>query len=162
MAMTSFLRTAGTKPRYRIFLTRGALIAACGIAAAGCGSVAAPGSPSGTASHGSTSAGTTSAAKVSLTFTVTGGGTTTTPKHWTLRCDPTGGTAPNAATACSRLLKMKTIFFPKPVRVMCPMIIANARTYIVYGTFLGRPVHESVVDGGCDLARWSNLNQIFN
>jgi Subtilisin inhibitor-like len=161
MAMTSYLRAAGAQPRYRMLLTRGAIIAACGLAAAGCGSTAAPSSAGGGASHGTGSAGTTSAAKVSLSFTLTGGGTTV-PKHWTLRCDPTGGTAPNAATACSALLKMKTIFKPQPNKVMCPMIIADARTYVISGTFLGAPVHESIIDGGCDLARWSNLNQIFN
>jgi len=155
--MTSYLPASGTRPRYRTLLTRGAAIAACGLVAAGCGSTAAPSS----ATHGTSSAGTTAAAKVSLSFTLTGGGTTV-PKHWTLRCDPTGGTAPDAAAACSRLLKLKTIFRPQPTKVMCPMIIADARTYIISGTFLGAPVHESIIDGGCDLARWSNLNQVFN
>ncbi len=157
MHMRSHLRTAGTQPRYRMLLTRGALIAACGIAAAGCGSVAAPGS----AAHGTTSASTASAAKVSLSITLSGGGTTT-PEHWTLRCDPTGGTAPDAAAACSKLLQMKTIFSPQPVKVMCPMIMANARSYIISGTFLGEPVHESIVDGGCSLARWGDLNKVFS
>jgi hypothetical protein len=45
---------------------------------------------------------------------------------------------------------------------MCPMIMADARSYIVYGTFLGQKVHQSIVDGGCQLSRWSQLNQIFN
>ncbi|HXW44087.1 MAG TPA: SSI family serine proteinase inhibitor [Streptosporangiaceae bacterium] len=160
MAMTSFLRTAGTQPRYRMLLTRGALIAVCGIAAVGCGSVAAPSSASGGASHSTSPAGTTSAAKVSLSITLTGSGTAS-PAHWTLQCEPTGGTAPDAATACSELLQMKTVLLPQPVKVMCPMIIANARSYVVSGTYLGHSVHESIIDGGCDLARWTDLNRIF-
>ena len=157
MVMMSYLRTAGTQPRYRMLMTCGALIAACGIAA-GCGSVAAPSNASG--AHGGSSAGTTSAAKVSLSITLTGGDAI--PKHWTLRCDPTGGTDPNAATACSRLLRLKAIFRPQPAKVMCPMIIAEARTYYISGTFLGAPVHESIIDGGCDLARWSDFSQVFS
>ena len=45
---------------------------------------------------------------------------------------------------------------------MCPMIMADARTYLVTGTFLGKKVHESIVDGGCQLTRWSELNHVFN
>jgi len=138
-------------------LTRAVILAACGIAAAACGSAAAP--ASGTHGGGS-SATATSAAKVSLTVTESGSGSA--GRHWTLRCEPAGGTYPDPAAACARLLRFKTIFNPAPRHVMCPMIMADARTYIVYGTFLGQKVHQSIVDGGCDLARWHELNQVFN
>ena len=43
------------------------------------------------------------------------------------------------------------------------MIMADARSRAsVNGTYLGQKVHETIVDGGCDLARWSKLEQIFN
>jgi hypothetical protein len=45
---------------------------------------------------------------------------------------------------------------------MCPMIMADASSYIVYGTFLGQKVHESIPDGGCSLSRWNELKGIFN
>ena len=160
MGMTSELNQG----KARTLLTRGALIAACGFVAAGCGSAAAPSStaPSGTAHGGSTSpAGTTSAAKVSLNVALTGGAGSA-PKHWTLRCEPAGGNYPDPSTACTKLLKTKNLFNPYRLHVMCPMIMADARTYTVTGTFLGKNVHESIVDGGCDLTRWGELNQVFN
>lgn len=154
MGMTSELKQGTTR-----ILTRGALIAACGLAAAACGSTAAPGS--GAHASGSSSAATTSAAKVSLTI-VQSGGSGSAAKHWTLSCEPAGGTFPDPAAACGKLTKLRTIFSPSPHHVMCPMIMADARSYIVYGTFLGQKVHQSIVDGGCSLGRWNQLNQIFN
>ncbi len=154
MGMTSDLKQGTTR-----LLAGGALIAACGLAAAACGSAAAP--ASGAHGSGTTSGATTSAAKVSLTITQTGG-SGATAKHWTLRCEPTGGSFPDPAAACAKLTKLPTIFAPSPRHVMCPMIMADARTYLVYGTFLGQKVHQSIVDGGCTLARWNQLNQIFN
>jgi hypothetical protein len=159
MAMTPQLRPA--QPQFRKVLACG-LLSACGVLAAACGSAAAPGSaqaPSGTHSTGTHSTGTTAAAKASLTIVTTAPGSV---HHWTLRCDPPGGTKPDAAAACSQLIAHKTIFQPSEVKVFCPMIMANAASYIIYGTWFGRPVHESIVDGGCDLARWSQLHQIFN
>ena len=154
MGMTAELKQGVTR-----ILSGGALVAACGLAAAACGSAAAP--SGGSQGSGGSSASTTSAAKVSLTI-VQSGGSDSTAKRWTLRCEPAGGNVPDPATACGRLLQHRTIFSPSPRHVMCPMIMADARSYIVYGTFLGQKVHQTIVDGGCDLARWSQLNQVFN
>jgi hypothetical protein len=154
MGMTSELKQGVTR-----ILSGGALVAACGLAAAACGSAAAP--SGGAQASGDSSASTTSAAKVSLTIVQTGG-SDSTAKRWTLRCEPAGGNVPDPAAACGRLLQHRTIFSPSPRHVMCPMIMADARSYIVYGTFLGQKVHQTIVDGGCSLARWSQLNQVFN
>jgi Subtilisin inhibitor-like len=164
MGMTSELQQGIA--RGRGILARGLPIAACGILAAACGSTAAPSSPGHTASSptssaGTPSAGTASAAKVSLDV-VLSAGPNGTAKRWTLTCEPAGGTYPDPAAACGKLLQLKTILNPAPVRVMCPMIMADARSYLVYGTFLGQKVHESIVDGGCQISRWHQLNQIFN
>ncbi len=155
MAMKPQLRPA--QPRFQKVLACG-LLSACGVLAAACGSTAAPGSasPSGSTHSPAT---TTAAAKASLTIVTTAPGRV---HRWTLRCDPAGGTEPDPAAACSQLIAHKTILQPSNVRVMCPMIMANAASYLVYGTWFGRPVHESIVDGGCDLSRWSQLHQIFN
>jgi len=158
MGMTSDLKQGTTR-----ILTRGALIAACGLAAAACGSAAAPTAtaPASSARSSTGTGATTSAAKVSLTIEKTGG-SGSAPQHWTLRCEPAGGSFPDPATACAQLTKLRTIFSPAPRHVMCPMIMADARSYIVSGTFLGQKVHQSIVDGGCQLSRWSQLNKIFN
>ena len=63
------------------------------------------------------------------------------------------GRPPDPAAPCAKLLQLKTIFSPPPAHIMCPMIMADARTYLVTGTFLGKRVHESIVDGGCQLTR---------
>jgi len=175
MRMTSELHQGpaphGSRARGRGILARGVLIAACGILAAACGSTAAPtsgghgGSSSSSSPSSSTSstspAGTTSAAKVSLTI-VMSAGKGTAAKRWTLYCNPIGGTYPDPAAACSRLLKLRTIFAPSPVHIMCPMIMADASSYIVSGTFLGQKVHETIPDGGCFLSKWHELRAIFN
>jgi hypothetical protein len=150
------------------FLARSAVLAACGALAAACGSTAAPVTHPGgdPGSHGiaPASAGTgsaTSAARVSLRVTYTRSFHAPS-RHWTLRCEPAGGSYPDPAAACARLLAVQNVFGPQPARVMCPMILADAGSYFVSGTFLGRPVHETIVDGGCDLARWADLHKVFS
>jgi hypothetical protein len=154
--------------RHRRIITRGAAAAACALLAAACGSTAAPGTGSGTATSttgpgtaGTSSAGTTSSAKVSLDVSFLAS-PTTAARHYTLTCEPAGGTAPDPATACTRLLKGTSVFAPQPAHIMCPMIIANAGRIIVSGTYLGQKVHETIVDGGCQLSRYAKLKQVFN
>jgi len=144
---------------------------ACGCAAfgaaalliAGCGTAAAPSSASG-GTHGTASGasntGTTAAAKISLTVSYSGSASTT-PRHYTLHCEPAGGTVHDAAAACAMLMRHATGLFGKlPSRMECPMIMADGGRATVTGTYLGRHVHELVVDGGCDLSRWAELGQI--
>ncbi len=99
--------------------------------------------------------------KVSLDITVS-----TTPgapaKHWTLKCDPAGGTHPNPAAACAVLLKAKDPFAPLPKGIMCPMIRVGTKTAIVKGTYFGKQVDTTFTPGGCDLAHWEQIGQIFN
>jgi hypothetical protein len=159
MAMTPRLRPA--QPRLQKVLACGVL-SACGVLAAACGSTAAPGNaPAAGSNSGGTHStpATTAAAKASLTIVTTAPGNV---HRWTLRCDPPGGTKPDAAAACSQLIAHKTILQPSDVKVFCPMIMSDAASYVVYGNWFGRPVHESIVDGGCDISRWSQLHQIFN
>jgi len=179
MAMTPIHDGARLWPRYRMVLSRCAAAAACALLAAACGSTIAPGASSGgssstspsSTSSGSTStgststgsAGPTSAAKVSLEVSFPGSATIPA-SHYTLRCEPAGGTVRDAAVACAALLKGGATLFGPPARqhVMCPMMLASAGRATVTGTYLGKPVHESISDGGCDQARWSTLREIFN
>jgi hypothetical protein len=147
---------------------RCAAVFACALLAAGCGSAAPPGSGSTTApgsgsssAPGSGSAGTTTAAKISLDVSFSGSAGAA-PLHYTLRCEPTGGTVRDAAAACAGLMRHDaSLFGPLPARMACPMIMARGGRATVSGTYLGRYVHETVLDGGCDLSRWAELRQIF-
>jgi hypothetical protein len=127
------------------------IAAVCAAAATACGSAAAP---SGAAQDGA-------APKVSLDIKVSGG-KGAAAKNWTLQCDPAGGTHPDPAAACATLLKAKTPFAPKPKGVACPMIMVGSKTATVKGTYFGKHVDTTFTQGGCDLARWSKISQIFN
>jgi hypothetical protein len=124
------------------------LIAAVCAAATACASAA----PSGAAAP---------APKVSLEITVS-----TTPgapaRHWTLRCDPAGGTHPHPAAACAVLLKAKSPFAPPPKGIMCPMIRVGAKTARIKGSYFGRQVDTTLTEGGCETAQWAQIGQIFN
>ena len=162
MAMTPQLGRAGSRPRHWMVLSRGAVIGGCALLAAACGSSAAPGTgASHTSTSGSASAGTAASSKVSLavTFSASGG---RPAQHWTLRCEPTGGNYPDRAGACVKLLKWGDIFSRPIGHVMCPMIMASAQRVTVTGTYFGKKINETIVDGGCDLSRFYKLRQVFN
>jgi hypothetical protein len=130
-----------------------AMICLSAAAATACGTKSGPGS--GAASQPAP------APKVSLDITVS-----TTPsaptKHWTLQCDPAGGTHPNPAAACAVLLKAKNPFAPLPKGIMCPMIRVGTKTAIVKGTYFGKHIDTRLSPGGCQLAQWEKIGQIFN
>jgi hypothetical protein len=128
----------------------GYLLAAilCVVTAAACGSVT------------STSSAPKPAAKVSLTVVVTPT-PGTTPKRWTLRCDPAGGTHPDAKAACRALLAAKNPFAPIPRGIMCPMIVAGPQKATITGTFFGQRVTSNFSRAGCEATRWAKLGVVF-
>jgi hypothetical protein len=103
-------------------------------------------------------------AKVALNINVSGANTK--PRHWTLRCDPPGGTHPDPAAACRVLLATKNApdgsIFVKPKVKFCPMILAGAERATITGVWFGKHIHVTMIDGGCWLPRWSRIGQIFN
>ena len=143
--------------------------ALCAIALAACGSVASTansgGSASSAASAGATAAAAAArarAAKVSVIIEVT-------PRpgakaeHWTLQCEPTGGTHPDAAAACHQLLTVKQPFAPVRHGMMCPMIVTGEETATIKGTWFGTPVDATFSQlSGCAAVRWQELGQVFN
>jgi Subtilisin inhibitor-like len=145
-----------TSRRPRIIAVRCTTVLAIGLLAAACGGTGAPRATSG----GSPAATPAAAARISLDVDFAGS-PTTRPEHYTLRCEPAGGSVARPAAACAKLLKDAGIFGPLPAHVPCPMIMASAGRATVTGIYLGRHVHESIVDGGCDLARWAKLRQVF-
>jgi hypothetical protein len=149
------MRQKGMKPdTFRVrtgarYLLAPLLAAACASAVTACGSSSTP------------AASPAPAAKVSLDITVR-----TTPgapsKHWTLRCDPAGGSHPDPAAACAVLLKAKAPFARPAKGIMCPMIRVGTKTAVVKGTYFGRHVDSTFMPGGCGLAQWQEIGAIFN
>ncbi|MGD0376247.1 MAG: SSI family serine proteinase inhibitor [Streptosporangiaceae bacterium] len=145
------------------------IAAVCAIVVTACGSAAAPGgapaagggaAPASSNASGSPGNGT-QAAGIFLDISVShGAGTPVT--HWTLRCQPTGGTHPDAASACRVLMRAKEPFAPLPRGIMCPMIVAGTKVATVRGTWYGKPVDVTMNQGGCWLSRWDEVGQIFN
>jgi hypothetical protein len=134
------------------------LIAAmCAAAATACGTLHAS-SPASPAAAGQPAA--VRPAAVSLVIKMTGPGGP--PRRWTLRCDPVGGTHPDAAKACRVLLHAKNPFAPLPRGPMCPANAVGTRTATVTGTWFGHPVDATFVQSGCGLPRWTKISQIFS
>jgi len=127
-----------------------ALAVAGVLAVAACG-----GSGSGAAS------GTTAPPKVLLNVVVTPS-PGAKPEHWTLHCDPTGGSHPDAAAACRQLLKAKNPFGPIPRGIMCPMIAAGPAQASVTGTYFGQHVAGTFSQSsGCSAMKWAQLGEVF-
>ena len=101
------------------------------------------------------------AAKVSLAIQVTGK-PGAKPEHWTLRCDPAGGTHPDPQAACDVLLHARSPFAAVPGHLACPMIPAGAKSASVKGTWFGKHVDASFVQSRCGRLSWSKVGQIFN
>lgn len=131
----------------------GYLLAAilCVVTVAACGSVTSTSSAPKAAKP---------AAKVSLTLVVTPT-PGATPKRWTLRCDPAGGTHPDAKAACRALLAAKNPFAPIPRGTMCPMIVAGPQKATITGTFFGQRVTSNFSRAGCEATRWAKLGVVF-
>jgi hypothetical protein len=164
--------------RFRAIAARGLPVAACAILAAACGSTVTPasnsapapatgsGSPSATpspspaatgGSGGTGSPGSAAPGQVNISITVTGANA----QHWTLRCEPPSGNVPDPQAACNRLLAEPAIFSPSPRHIMCPQMLADGPGYLVSGIFLGQHINKAIMDGGCDLGKWSILHEIF-
>ena len=132
------------------------IAAVCAAVGTACGTMHAS-SLASPAGAGQPTAGTGPAA-VSLVIKVTGPGDP--PRHWTLRCDPVGGTHPDAAKACRVLLHAKNPFAPMSRGPMCPVNAIGARTATVKGTWFGHPVDATFIQSGCGLPRWTKLAAI--
>jgi hypothetical protein len=145
MGMKFSLRPARSGARYLL----PAIL--CVVTAAACGSATSTGSAAKPAKP---------AAKVSLTVVVTPS-PGASPERWTLRCDPAGGTEPDAQAACRALLAAKNPFAPIPRGIMCPMIVAGPQKATITGTFFGQHVASNFSKTGCEAARWAKLGVVF-
>ena len=83
-------------------------------------------------------------------------------KHWTLRCGPAGGTLPHAASACTKLARLRAPFAPTPRGMMCADIVYGPESAEITGTLRGRPVvaHLTRRDS-CEEARFMRVRFLF-
>ncbi|WP_329385292.1 SSI family serine proteinase inhibitor [Streptomyces sp. NBC_01716] len=97
-----------------------------------------------------------------LTVTVVDTNITRADGTYELRCGPSGGTHPEAASACARLDELaaedKNPFAPVPDGQMCTMQMGGPATARVTGTWHGRSVDATFSrKNGCEISRWQNL-----
>jgi hypothetical protein len=145
------------------------LLIATMCAVAACGSVAATGGTSGSSPASASengAAATAKPAKVSLKITVTRR-PGAKPEVWTLRCLPVGGTHPDPAATCRKLLRAKDPFAALPpgmlpIGMMCPMIGIGADTATIRGIWFGKSVDRVIFPGGCGLIGGQKIGPISN
>ncbi|MFD5894975.1 SSI family serine proteinase inhibitor [Streptomyces sp. NPDC060366] len=97
-----------------------------------------------------------------LTVTVADTNITRADGTYELKCGPTGGTHPEARSACTRLDEFagegKDPFAPVPEGQMCTMQMGGPATARVTGTWQGRSVDATFSrKNGCEISRWQNL-----
>lgn len=113
---------------------------------------------------------------VALVFAATGGASTSSvtalkvtywpnganesvSKHWTLRCDPVGGTVQQPRRACSKLAAGgRKLFAPVPRPAICTEIYGGPDRARVTGVVAGRRVWATFnLTNGCHIERWSRF-----
>src|SRR5215218_5378314 len=110
---------------------------------------------------GRSTSGSGESETTSLEISVTPGGKAPT-KVWTLRC-PDGGTLPDAAEACSKLVSLDDPFAPVPKNVACTEIYGGPQVADVHGTFRGRQVDARFNrTNGCEIERWDRVQFLFS
>ena len=104
--------------------------------------------------------GESDSAATDLTITVWPQGEGGPSNEWTLRCDPIGGTLPNADEACAKLTA--EMLEPLPPDTICTQIYGGPQTARVHGTFEGREVDARFGrSNGCEIHRWDVASFLF-
>jgi hypothetical protein len=84
------------------------------------------------------------------------------PRIWTLRCDPAGGTLPKPLRACRGLDRLAAPFAPVPAGSACSDIYSGPQVGIVTGSFRGRRVRAVFNrSDSCQTDRWSRVSFLF-
>ena len=132
-------------------ICRLALIGACVPLITGCGAFdGADDSASGTST-------TTSGTDLAITVWPQGRGRS---RQWTLRCDPVGGSLPDAATACAQLTA--DALRPLPRDTICTQIYGGPQRARVRGRVDGRAVASGFSrSNGCEIHRWDSVRFLF-
>jgi hypothetical protein len=86
----------------------------------------------------------------------------TTPKVWTLRCDPASGTLPKPQRACGRLAALTAPIAPVRRGVLCSQVYGGPQLARVRGTYRGAKVNAFFKQtDGCQTARWHRVSFLF-
>jgi hypothetical protein len=81
---------------------------------------------------------------------------------WTLRCDPVGGTHPNAKRACATLAGIDRPFSNAPTGLACTMVYSGPETARVTGRWQGARVSKGFSrNDGCQTALWAQYRALF-
>ena len=96
------------------------------------------------------SAKTSTPARASLAISVSGV-PGAKPQHWTLRCDPAGGTHPDPAEACRVLIAAGDPFVRHARLAPCPLTAIPPGWAEVTGTWFGERVRETWDRGDCGM-----------
>src|SRR4051794_20337222 len=79
-------------------------------------------------------------------------------RHYTLTCDPTGGTVPQATRACRVLARLEHAFAPTAPGTICTDLALGPQKATVTGRLRGERVSARLsVAGGCEIARWRRV-----
>jgi hypothetical protein len=81
-------------------------------------------------------------------------------RRWTLRCDPVGGSLPDARNSFSRLTA--DALRPLAPGTVCTQIYGGPQTARVRGHVGGAPVNARFSrTNGCEIHRWDNVRFLF-
>jgi hypothetical protein len=79
-------------------------------------------------------------------------------QKWTLKCNPTGGTLPQAKNACKQLLKIAQPFAAPDPDQMCSQIFESEEVATVKGSWKGKKISAKYSKtNSCEIARWAAL-----
>lgn len=126
--------------------------AACGTGTGGGPSVA----PTGSTTTGPSPATPTPASRSQLSITVDDGTGKTT--HWTLTCDPPGGTHPDPDAACAAVDGHRSALKPVPAGRACAQVYGGPERATITGSWRGERITATLSrTDACQTARWNAL-----
>ncbi len=97
--------------------------------------------------------------KINVTYVAQDGAST---KHWTLLCNPTGGTHKSAKKACVVLLKVKDPFKPSDPDLMCTQQYGGPESARVQGIWSGKKIRADFSKiNGCEIDRWQKVQALL-
>ncbi len=97
--------------------------------------------------------------KINVTYVAQDGAST---KHWTLQCNPTGGTHKGAKKACVALLKVKDPFKSSDPNRICTEQYGGPETANVQGIWNGKKIRANFSKiNGCEIARWQKVQALL-
>lgn len=102
-------------------------------------------------------------AATSLNITVWPEGSSSPGKRtYTLTCAPVGGTLPRRASACTKLMTLRSPFVATPRGAACTQVYGGPQEALVTGRFRGKLVRAGFGrKDGCQIARWNRVQFLF-